>query len=108
MRPGVIAEPPRQSLPEVLDGIRIVEKVSGAQQGVDAVSAPDIENPVNDLHSRSRELLLCLLGKGRKPPSQVPIGGVQDPQHDVTRFGAAIRNATWKRRVTFGARYRRS
>jgi hypothetical protein len=105
---GVIAEPPGQSFPEVLAGSGIIKNVSSAQDGVDAISAPDIENPVDNLHSRARELLLCLLRKGRKPPAQMPIGGVQDPQHDVTGFGAAIRNATWKRRVIFGARYRRS
>jgi hypothetical protein len=33
----------------------------------------------------------------------VPIGSVQQPQHDVSGFGTAIWNIAWNSRVTVGA-----
>ena len=59
------------------------------------------------IHPRARELLLRLLRKRREPPPEMPIGRVEDSQHDVSGFGA-IRNDTWNSRVTVGARYRSS
>ena len=108
VRAWMIAERLRQSFPEVLTRRGVVEQVSRAQHRTDAVPAGNVEDPSNHLHPCARQLLLRLLGKGRKPPPEVPTGRVQDFQHDVTALGDAIRNATWKRRVTFGALYRRS
>ena len=84
VRAGMIAERLRQSFPEVLARGRVVEQVSRAQHRIDAVSAADVEDPRDHLHPRARQLLLRLLGKGRKPPPEMPIGRVQDLQHDVS------------------------
>jgi hypothetical protein len=94
VRAGVIAKSLRQPFPEILTRGWIVEEVAGAQYRVDAIPAADVKNPRNDIHSRARELLLRLFGKGRKPPPKVPISRVEDLQHDVSGLGAVIRNAT--------------
>ena len=103
----MIAERLREPFPEVLARRRIVEQVAGAQHGVHAVAPADIENLADHVHPRARQLLLRLLRERRKPPPQMPVRGVQQPQHDVSGPGA-IRNATWNSRVTVGARYRSS
>ena len=94
VRTGMIAENLGQTLPEILGRSWVVEKISSAQDCVDAVASSDIKDPRNDLHSCPGQLLLCLVGKGRKPAPEMPIGRVKDLQHDVSGFRAVIRNVT--------------
>ena len=100
----MIAERLGQPFPEVFARCWIVEQVTGAQDRIHAVTSAEVQNLVDYIHPGARELLLRFLRKRRKPPSQMPIGRVEDSQHDVF----PIRNDTWNSRVTFGARYRSS
>jgi len=45
-----------------------------------------------------------MLLRNEEAPPEMPVGSVQQPQHDVSGFGAAILNAAWNSRVTVGAR----
>ena len=105
---GTILERPGESLPEVRCGRGVVEQVAGAQYGVHGIAPCDIEDRRDDVHPGARQPLLRLLGETRKSSPEMPIRGVQKPQHDVPWFMGTIRNATWKSRVTVGARYRSS
>jgi hypothetical protein len=49
----MIAQRFGQPFPEILARGWIVEKISGAQDCVDAVTPPDVKNPRNDVHSRA-------------------------------------------------------
>ena len=104
MRTGMIAQRSRQPLPEVLARRGIVEQIAGTQDRVHAVPPADVEDPVDDVHARARQLPLRLLRERRKSASQVPVRGVQQPQHDVAALDGTIRNVTWNSRVTTGAR----
>src|SRR5437764_14300399 len=91
-------------LPEVWSWLRIVENITNAKHRIYRVASRDVEDPRNHIHARPRQFFLPLLREGQKTPPEVPIGRVQQPQHGLSRFGAAISNAAWNSGVTFGAR----
>ena len=74
------------------------------KHGIYRVAARDVEDPRDHIHTCPRQLFLPLVRERRKASPEVPVGGVQQPQHDVSGFGAAIWNAAWNSRVTVGAR----
>ena len=91
-------------VPEVGSRLGIVEDITHAKHRIDCVASRDVEDPRNDIHTCPRQFFVPLFGEGQKTPSEVPVGRVQQLQHDVSGFGAAISNTAWNNRVTFGAR----
>jgi hypothetical protein len=104
MLTSMVSERPCKPFPKVRSRVRIVEYISNAQHGIYRVAARDVEDPRNHIHTCPRQLFLSLVGERWEAPPEMPIGGVQQPQHDVSGFGAAILNAAWNSRVTVGAR----
>src|SRR5258707_8294885 len=104
MRACMPLERPCKPLPKVRTWVGIVEYVTNAQYGIHRVPPRDVEDPRDHIHTCPRQLFLPLVRERRKASPEVPVGGMQQPQHDVSGFGGAISNATWNSRVTVGAR----
>ena len=100
----VISECLCKPIPKVWSRVRIVEYVPNAQHSIYRVAASYVEDPRDYIHTCPRQLFLSLVGERWEAPPEMPVGGVQQSQHDVSGFGAAILNAAWNSRVTVGAR----
>jgi hypothetical protein len=87
---GLVGEGPGKTLPEGRQRIGVVKQIAGAQDGVDAVPARDVKNSGDHLHARPRQLLLRFLRKRGEAASEMPVGRVQEPQHDVIASGGSI------------------
>src|ERR1035437_9478141 len=99
MLTGVPLQRPCKPFPEVRRRFGIVEYITDAKYRIHRVAACDVKNPRDDIHTRTRQLFLSLFRKRRKASPEVPVGSVQQPQHDFSGFGATIWNVTWKSRV---------
>jgi hypothetical protein len=94
-----------EPFPEILHGRRIVKDVTCAQDRVHGLPSRHAQDPGHNIQSRARELLLRLFWKHRESSPEVPVGRVDEPQHDV--FAAdVIRNVARNSGVTVGVSYR--
>src|SRR5260221_8446956 len=89
-----------EPFPKVGRRIRIIEYVSGTKYRIHRIATSYIEDAGDDVHTSPRQLFLPLFWEGRKASAKVPVGGMQQSQHDFSGFGAFILNAVWKRRGT--------
>jgi hypothetical protein len=92
-----------EALPKVRSWFRIVENIAHAEYGMHRVSARDVEDANDHIHPSPGQLFLSLFRERGKSSPEVPIGSVQQPQHDVSGFGTAIWKTVWNSRVTVGA-----
>ena len=92
MRGSVLLKRPCKPFPEVRLGLGIVEQVAGAQHRMHRVASRDVEDLRDHVHPRARQLLLRFLRERREPPPEMPVGRVQQPQHDVSGIRGEIRN----------------
>jgi hypothetical protein len=70
VRAGARLKRPCQPLPEIWAGIRIIEDITNAEDRVYGVAPRDVEDSANYIHAGARQLLLALLRKRRKAPSE--------------------------------------
>ena len=94
---------PGKALPKVRGRFRVVEYITGAKYRMHRIPARDVEDASDDIHPGPRQLFLRLFRERGKASPEVPIGSVQQPQHEVSRFDAVIWNTVWNSRVTVGA-----
>ena len=80
---GMFPNGTRQFFPKIRRGLRIIEDVSGTQDGMYSIATSHIEDASDDVHTGPRKLLLGLVRKGRESTSKMPIRSVQHLQHDV-------------------------
>ena len=104
MRTSLLSECLCKRFPKIRNWLRIVEYVTNAKYGIHTVAPRDVEDGCHHVHTRPRQLFLPLLREGRKAPPEVPVGSMQQSQHNVSGLGRAIWNADWNNRVTVGAR----
>src|SRR5262245_61908332 len=88
-----------ETLPKIRRRCGVIKQISCAEYSTHRVASSNIENPRYNFHPSPRQLLLRFFRERRKPPSEVPIGGVQELQHYVSVFRGVIRKVTWNSRV---------
>ena len=64
--------------PPLLTWRRRVEEITGAEDGIDAATLGEIENPPDDLAASTRELPLLVFCEHSKPMAEVPVGCVEE------------------------------
>ena len=86
----MVSERPRKPLPKVRSRVRIVEYVPNAEYGIHRITSRDVEDRRDHIHASPRQLFLPFLRERRETSPEVPVSRMQQPQHDVSGFGAAI------------------